>query len=69
MSYDYIDSLDATARQRYNEKLDLIDSDCCPWQLPADAWQENAPDVWPPLSHYAISYHLVHRPGKCLFID
>ena len=63
MSHEYIWLLDETARLRYQDKLDVMDSEC-PWQIPADRWQDNAPDLWPPLNQFAINYYLVQKPGK-----
>ena len=36
------------AKERYAAKLANIEMDCCPYQLPADAWVNDSTH-WPPL--------------------
>ena len=63
MSYDYLDSLDTEARNRYLHKLRAIGLKDCPYRLPADAWM-NDPTQWPDIECPDIYDYLINTPGK-----
>ena len=50
------------AKERYAAKLATIEMDCCPYQLPADAWV-NDPTHWPPLEWPEVYQYLIDTPG------
>ena len=49
------------AKGRYAAKLATIEMECCPYQLPADAWV-NDPTHWPPLEWPEVYIYLIDTP-------
>ena len=60
-SYD-MNELLPEAKSRYLEKLKLCDLNTCPYQLQADAW-ENNPNKWPSLEWPEVYDYLINTPG------
>ena len=46
MSYDYCDKLDATVKGRYNNKIEAVKLEKCPYKSSTDCWL-NDPSKWP----------------------
>ncbi|XP_057306916.1 uncharacterized protein LOC130645074 isoform X2 [Hydractinia symbiolongicarpus] len=60
MSYDYSDSLPAEAAKRYQEKLQSLGLEKCPYKLPADDWIDD-PTEWPSLTYHHLYHYLIRR--------
>ncbi|XP_057293549.1 uncharacterized protein LOC130622151 [Hydractinia symbiolongicarpus] len=61
MSYDYSDSLPAEAAKRYQEKLQSLGLEKCPYKLPADDWIDD-PTEWPSLTYHHLYHYLIKTP-------
>ncbi|XP_047125169.1 uncharacterized protein LOC124807372 [Hydra vulgaris] len=59
--YEYLENLDAISKERYDEKLALLDLNQCPYKFPADKWIDN-PNDWPPLSYHHLYHYLIKTP-------
>ena len=63
MAYDYVQSLDNAARERYDGKLQVIGLTECPFRLAGDHWI-NDPTDWPHVEFGDIYTYLLDTPGK-----
>ena len=64
MSYEYFDQLEGEAKQRYQEKLDLIGVQS---RIAADNWI-NDPKRWPDVEYSNVYHYLIKHPSKSIFI-
>ena len=62
MSYEYLDNLDAEAKERYRKKIELVGLNICPYKMPADAWKNN-PTEWPDVEYPDVYDYLINTPG------
>ncbi len=56
-----IKSLDGEAKQRYLDKLKLIELDVCPYMIPANSWVDD-PTGWPSLEWPEVYDYLIRSP-------
>ena len=57
-----IEDIGGEAKARYYKKLKDVNLDCCPYQIPSDAWKNN-PTKWPDLEFPDIYVYLTETPG------
>ena len=58
----YRESLvDAQSRERYNEKLELINGKD-PYETPREAWKDDV-DLWPGVTYINVGMYLVFSPS------
>ena len=67
MSYEHFDQLEGEAKHRYQEKLDLIGVQSCPYRTAADNWI-NDPKRWPDVEYPNVYHYLIKHPSKSIFI-
>ena len=57
-----IEDIGDEAKARYYKKLKNVNLDCCPYQIPSDAWKNN-PTKWPGIKFPDIYVYLIETPG------
>ena len=57
-----IEDIGGEAKARYYNKLQDVDLDCSPYQIPSDAWKNDS-TKWPDIEFPDIYVYLIETPG------
>ena len=63
MTYNYHDNLSGKDRVRYDEKLEMIGLQKCPYKVKGDAWISDT-RKWPDIEYAQIFNYLINSPRK-----